>query len=204
MVLGLVPLGSALVQVAKMPFFTRILLGSGLGSTWFLLGSSLCEPQKTRFRLGEVEKMLGSGLGSTWFRIGPNYESGLGTTCFLLGSSLCEPHQSRFRLGGVEEMLGSGFGSSWFRLGSYLVPTCVSHKVEVSPRVWSEKMLGAGLDSTWFLLGSSLCEPQKSRFRLGGVEQMLGSGLGSTWFRLGSCAHGWQSLPEAQVCSLAA
>ena len=69
--------------------------------------------------------------------------------------------------------------------------------------MWSDKMLGAGLDSTWFLLGSSLCEPQKSRFRLGGVEQILGSGLGSTWFRLGSCAHGWQSLPEAQVCSLA-
>jgi hypothetical protein len=57
---GLVPLGSALVQVAKMSFFTRILLGSWLGSTWFLLGSSLCEPQKSTFQVGGVKKMLGS------------------------------------------------------------------------------------------------------------------------------------------------
>ena len=80
-------------------------------------------------------------------------------------------------------MLGSGLGSTWFRIG---------------PNYES------GLGTTWFLLGSSLCEPHQSWFRLGGVEEMLGSGLGSTWFRLGSCAHGWQSLPEAQVRSLAA
>ena len=64
---GLVPLGSALVQVTKKLFFTGNQLGSWLGSTWFLLGSSLRDPQKQRFRLGWVEKVLGSWLGSTWF-----------------------------------------------------------------------------------------------------------------------------------------
>ena len=74
---GLVPLGSALVQVTKKVFFTGNQLGSWLGSTWFLLGSSLRDPQKQRFRLGGVEKMLGSWLGSTWFRIGPSYKKGI-------------------------------------------------------------------------------------------------------------------------------
>jgi len=47
------------------------MLGSWLGSSWFLLGSTLRDPQKQRFRFGGVEKMLGSWLGSTWFPLGP-------------------------------------------------------------------------------------------------------------------------------------
>jgi len=47
-------------------WFTSKMLGSWLGSSWFLLGSTLRDPQKPRFRFGRVEKMLGSWLGSTW------------------------------------------------------------------------------------------------------------------------------------------
>ena len=94
MVPGLVPLGSALVQVTKRVLFTGSQLGSWLGSTWFLLGSSLCEPQKSRFRLGGVEKMLGSGLGSLGSALVQITNPGL----VPLGSSLvpvCVSHTSR-------------------------------------------------------------------------------------------------------------
>ena len=67
---GLVPLGSALVQVTKKVFFTRNQLGSWLGSTWFLLGSSLRDPQKQRFRLGGVEK---TAWLLAWFRLVPTW-----------------------------------------------------------------------------------------------------------------------------------
>ena len=47
---GLVPVGSALVQLTKTMLFTGNLLGSWLGSSWFPLGSNLRDPQNQRFR----------------------------------------------------------------------------------------------------------------------------------------------------------
>ncbi len=95
---GLVPVGSALVQVAKNVFFTGNQLGSGLGSTWFLLGSSLCDPQKQRFRLGRDKQMLGSQV-------------------VPLGSILM---QRTKKVVFARSSLGSWLGSAWFPLGSTL------------------------------------------------------------------------------------